>query len=54
MCVFLSLKGLNCVLRVAWVEAVMKYNTGVFESRLIAFMLASLEVIRRGHWNYYR
>ncbi|KAG6395222.1 hypothetical protein SASPL_145863 [Salvia splendens] len=46
--------GLNCVLRVAWVEAVMKYNPGVLESRLIAFLLASLEVIRRGHWNYYR
>ncbi|KAL1535697.1 Acid phosphatase pho1 [Salvia divinorum] len=46
--------GLNCVLRVAWVEAVMKYNPGVLESQLIAFLLASLEVIRRGHWNYYR
>ncbi|XP_057781464.1 phosphate transporter PHO1-like [Salvia miltiorrhiza] len=46
--------ALNCVLRVAWVEGVMKFNTGMFESHLIAFLLASLEVIRRGHWNYYR
>lgn len=46
--------GFNVVLRVAWVEAVMKFNFGMFESRLIDFLLASLEVIRRGHWNYYR
>ncbi|KAH6821915.1 phosphate 1 [Perilla frutescens var. hirtella] len=46
--------ALNFVLRVAWVETVMKFNTGMFESRLIDFLLASLEVIRRGHWNYYR
>ncbi|KAL7144993.1 hypothetical protein ABFS83_07G049000 [Erythranthe nasuta] len=46
--------ALNFVLRVVWVETVMRYNIGIFESRLIDFLLASLEVIRRGHWNYYR
>ncbi|KAL0456964.1 UNVERIFIED_CONTAM: Phosphate transporter [Sesamum latifolium] len=46
--------ALNFVLRVAWVETVMRFNIGMFESRLIDFLLASLEVIRRGHWNYYR
>ncbi|KAK6161271.1 hypothetical protein DH2020_004652 [Rehmannia glutinosa] len=46
--------ALNFVLRVAWVETVMRFNTGMFELRLIDFLLASLEVIRRGHWNYYR
>ncbi|KAI3469794.1 hypothetical protein Pfo_026457 [Paulownia fortunei] len=46
--------ALNFVLRVAWVETVMRFNTGMFELRLIDFFLASLEVIRRGHWNYYR
>ncbi|KAL2230099.1 UNVERIFIED_CONTAM: Phosphate transporter PHO1 [Sesamum indicum] len=46
--------ALNFVLRVAWVETVMRFNIGMFESRLIDFFLASLEVIRRGHWNYYR
>ncbi|KAE9455501.1 hypothetical protein C3L33_12597, partial [Rhododendron williamsianum] len=44
----------NFVLRVAWVETVMRFNTGQFESRLLEFFLASLEVIRRGHWNFYR
>ncbi|VFQ76843.1 unnamed protein product [Cuscuta campestris] len=46
--------ALNFVLRLAWVETVMRFNVGVFESRLLDFSLASLEVIRRGHWNFYR
>ncbi|KAL2506567.1 Phosphate transporter PHO1 [Abeliophyllum distichum] len=46
--------ALNFVLRVAWVETVMRFNIGMFESRLLEFFLASLEVIRRGHWNFYR
>ncbi|KAL3626446.1 Acid phosphatase pho1 [Castilleja foliolosa] len=46
--------ALNFVLRVVWVETVMKFNTGMLELRLIDFLLASLEVIRRGHWNYFR
>ncbi|XP_016502482.1 phosphate transporter PHO1 [Nicotiana tabacum] len=46
--------ALNLVLRVVWVETVMHFNVGLFESRLLDFSLASLEVIRRGHWNFYR
>ncbi|XP_062109369.1 phosphate transporter PHO1 [Humulus lupulus] len=46
--------GLNIVLRVAWVETVMGFRIGAVESRLVDFLLASLEVIRRGHWNFYR
>ncbi|CAA2994911.1 phosphate transporter PHO1 [Olea europaea subsp. europaea] len=46
--------ALNFVLRVAWVETVLGFRAGRFEKRLLAFFLASLEVIRRGHWNYYR
>uniref|UniRef100_M1BFS8 Xenotropic and polytropic murine leukemia virus receptor pho1 n=1 Tax=Solanum tuberosum TaxID=4113 RepID=M1BFS8_SOLTU len=46
--------ALNLVLRVAWVETVMHFNVGPFESHLLDFFLASLEVIRRGHWNFYR
>ncbi|KAK6929743.1 SPX domain [Dillenia turbinata] len=45
---------LNLVLRVAWVEAVIKFNVPTIESRLLDFFMASLEVIRRGHWNFYR
>ncbi|PKI78601.1 hypothetical protein CRG98_000978 [Punica granatum] len=46
--------ALNVILRVAWVETVMRFRIGVFQSRLLDFLLASLEVIRRGHWNFYR
>ncbi|KAK4786638.1 hypothetical protein SAY86_010471 [Trapa natans] len=46
--------ALNMVMRVAWVETVMKLHIGGVESRLLDFFVASLEVIRRGHWNFYR
>ncbi|OWM85777.1 hypothetical protein CDL15_Pgr023710 [Punica granatum] len=46
--------ALNVVLRVVWVETVMKFRIGGVESRLLDFFVASLEVIRRGHWNFYR
>ncbi|KAK2991106.1 hypothetical protein RJ640_010462, partial [Escallonia rubra] len=46
--------ALNFFLRVAWVETVLGFkDVGVFELRLLEFFLASLEVIRRGHWNFY-
>lgn len=47
-------QAINCVLRIAWVEAVIRFNVGTLESHMLDFFLASLEVIRRGHWNYYR
>ncbi|KAH6834643.1 phosphate 1 [Perilla frutescens var. hirtella] len=46
--------ALNFVLRIAWVEAVINFNVGALQSCMLDFLLASLEVIRRGHWNYYR
>ncbi|KAJ1431514.1 EXS, C-terminal [Sesbania bispinosa] len=45
---------LNIVLRVAWVETVVHLRVGPVQTRLVDFLLASLEVIRRGHWNFYR
>ena len=46
---------LNLVLRIAWVESVMRFiKVGNIEAKFLDFTLASLEVIRRGHWNYYR
>jgi hypothetical protein len=32
----------------------MHFKVGHVESRLLEFLLAALEVIRRGHWNFYR
>ncbi|KAJ8639225.1 hypothetical protein MRB53_015919 [Persea americana] len=46
--------ALNLVLRLAWVETVMRLNVGKVEYRLLDFLLASVEIIRRGHWNFYR
>ncbi|XP_062220675.1 phosphate transporter PHO1-2-like isoform X2 [Phragmites australis] len=45
---------LNLALRLAWVESVMKVHVNRVESRVLDFSLASLEIIRRGHWNFYR
>jgi hypothetical protein len=32
----------------------MGFRFNMVESRMLDFLLASLEVIRRGHWNFYR
>ena len=32
----------------------MHFRIGRVQSRLLDFLLAALEVIRRGHWNFYR
>ncbi|XP_074592009.1 phosphate transporter PHO1-2-like [Curcuma longa] len=45
---------LNFVLRLAWIESVMRLSLSQVEHRLIDFLFASLEIIRRGHWNFYR
>ncbi|XP_076907979.1 phosphate transporter PHO1 homolog 1-like [Bidens hawaiensis] len=50
---FLSM-GLNVVLRLAWLQTVLHYKFGGIDSRLTGLFLAALEVIRRGHWNFYR
>ncbi|KAJ1398945.1 SPX domain, partial [Sesbania bispinosa] len=47
-------RALNVVLRVTWVETIMHFKVGHVQSRLLDFLLAALEVIRRGHWNFYR
>ncbi|KAM0047727.1 putative SPX domain-containing protein [Helianthus debilis subsp. tardiflorus] len=50
---FLSM-GLNVVLRLAWLQTVLHYKFGGIDYRLTGLFLAALEVIRRGHWNFYR
>ncbi|KAK9007320.1 hypothetical protein V6N11_051148 [Hibiscus sabdariffa] len=46
--------ALNVVLRVAWIESIMRFRFNPVQTHLLDFFLASLEVIRRGHWNFYR
>ncbi|KAJ8485045.1 hypothetical protein OPV22_017530 [Ensete ventricosum] len=53
-CVYYASMGLNSVLRLAWIGSVMPLSLGLVEHRLLDFLLASLEIVRRGHWNFYR
>ncbi|KAG6468902.1 hypothetical protein ZIOFF_073597 [Zingiber officinale] len=46
--------ALNFVLRLAWLQTVLHYNFASLDYRVTSFFLAALEVIRRGHWNFYR
>ncbi|XP_010527408.1 PREDICTED: phosphate transporter PHO1 [Tarenaya hassleriana] len=46
--------ALNFLLRLAWIETVIRFRVSPVQSHMLDFFLASLEVIRRGHWNFYR
>ncbi|KAM7270905.1 hypothetical protein ACFE04_030119 [Oxalis oulophora] len=46
--------GLNFILRLAWLQTVLHYNFEHVDYRITGLFLASLEVIRRGQWNFYR
>ncbi|KAE8708769.1 Detected protein of unknown function [Hibiscus syriacus] len=46
--------ALNVVLRVVWIESIMQFRFNPVQTHLLDFFLASLEVIRRGLWNFYR
>ncbi|PSR84911.1 Phosphate transporter like [Actinidia chinensis var. chinensis] len=46
--------GLNLILRLAWLQTVMHYSFGSVDYRVTGLVSASLEVIRRGQWNFYR
>ncbi|KAK9160538.1 hypothetical protein Syun_006879 [Stephania yunnanensis] len=46
--------ALNLVLRLAWIESILHLKMGAIEYRLVDFLVASLEIFRRGHWNFYR
>lgn len=54
-CIYYVSIAINLILRVAWVESVMRFiKVGNVEAKFLDFALASLEVVRRGHWNFYR
>jgi hypothetical protein len=50
---FLSM-ALNLVLRLAWLQTVLHSSFEADDKKVASFFLAALEVIRRGHWNFYR
>ncbi|XP_047046756.1 phosphate transporter PHO1-2-like isoform X2 [Lolium rigidum] len=49
-----TMQVLNLVLRLGWTVSVMEISVSINQTRLLYFSLASLEIIRRGHWNFYR
>ncbi|XP_013590791.1 PREDICTED: phosphate transporter PHO1 homolog 1-like [Brassica oleracea var. oleracea] len=46
--------ALNIVLRLAWLQTVLHSSFEHVNYRVTGLFLAALEVIRRGHWNFYR
>ncbi|KAI9085720.1 hypothetical protein K1719_032326 [Acacia pycnantha] len=46
--------GLNLILRLAWLQTVVHSSFENVDYRVTTFFLASLEVIRRGLWNFFR
>ncbi|CAI9785337.1 unnamed protein product [Fraxinus pennsylvanica] len=52
ICYFVQ--GLNLILRLAWLQTVFPYNFGSVDYRVTGLLLAALEVVRRGQWNFYR
>ncbi|KAL4333147.1 hypothetical protein GQ457_07G002240 [Hibiscus cannabinus] len=53
--VYYSAMVLNCVLRLAWMQQVLRIQTVPFlhKTALVA-VVASLEIVRRGIWNFFR
>ena len=47
-------QALNFVLRFAWIQQVTHWQIKHVEHNGIDLFFAALEVIRRGHWNFYR
>ncbi|KAL2613442.1 hypothetical protein R1flu_025134 [Riccia fluitans] len=50
---FISM-GINILLRFPWVLSVTHYQFGGLDPHITDFLLAALEIVRRGHWNFYR
>ncbi|KAK3222675.1 hypothetical protein Dsin_009700 [Dipteronia sinensis] len=47
-------KGLNLILRLAWLQTVLHSSFEHVDYRITGLFLAALEVIRRGMWNFFR
>lgn len=48
------LQGLNIFLRLAWLQSMTHLTFGSLDSSVMDFIFAALEILRRGHWNFYR
>jgi hypothetical protein len=53
-CRCVRLQGLNIVLRLAWIQSMTHLTFGSLDGSVMDFIFAALEILRRGHWNFYR
>ncbi|KAL3679562.1 hypothetical protein R1sor_022518 [Riccia sorocarpa] len=44
----------NVILRLAWVQSILRFRFGLRDFQVADFAFASMEVIRRGIWNFFR
>ncbi|KAL2633050.1 hypothetical protein R1flu_004529 [Riccia fluitans] len=44
----------NIIFRLAWVLSITRFQFGGLDPHFTDFILAALEIIRRGNWNFYR
>lgn len=45
---------LNLLLRLAWLQSITHLKFGTRDNIVMDSLFASLEILRRGHWNFYR
>ncbi|KAG6542916.1 hypothetical protein Mapa_015606 [Marchantia paleacea] len=50
---FISM-GVNVLFRLPWVLSITHFQFGGLDPHLTDFIFAAIEVVRRGHWNFYR
>ncbi|XP_022973312.1 phosphate transporter PHO1 homolog 3-like [Cucurbita maxima] len=52
--VYFVAMALNVVLRLAWMQTVLRFNFSFLHKQGMIAIVASLEIIRRGIWNFFR
>lgn len=54
-CDYFDIKVVNVVLRLAWMQTVLGIKEAPFlHKRALVAVVASLEIVRRGIWNFFR
>ncbi|KAF6166968.1 hypothetical protein GIB67_030661 [Kingdonia uniflora] len=52
--VYFGVMVLNIILRLAWLQTVLNFNVSFLHRETLIAIVASLEIIRRGIWNFFR
>jgi hypothetical protein len=51
---FMTMQVLNVLLRFAWLQTVMGLQVSFLHRQSMVAIVACLEIIRRGIWNFFR